>query len=59
MTKRFAVRKLDTENPWWFVVDLTVPGAALLADAAIVDRFLDHLAAHRDADLRNLKAGPR
>lgn len=51
--KRYAVRKLDTEDSWWFVVDLAVPGAAILAEAAIVDRFPSYEAAHRHADAYN------
>lgn len=51
--KRYQVRKLDTESRWFYVIDTTVPGAALLDPDAIVARTTSSRMAHQKADELN------
>lgn len=44
---RATVRKLDTEDPFFYVVDLNVPGAALISPESVLDKFLTSNAAYK------------
>lgn len=44
--KPFAVRKLDTEDFWFYVVDLRIDGAMLISPESIVDKFRSSNDAH-------------
>jgi hypothetical protein len=56
MPKPFAVRKLNTDEPWWYVVDLRVPRAALLDPAAVVAKVRDRNTAKEHAAKLNARS---
>lgn len=49
MSDRFVVRKLDTEDPTFYVVDSRVPGYELICEASIVSGTKSSLTAHARA----------
>lgn len=44
VSERYAVRKLDTGDDRFYIVDLTVPGAGLIASEAVVEVSTNYLA---------------
>lgn len=51
--RRYVVRKLDTESPWFYVVDTMIPGYVLIDPASIVGRYTSWCDAHGAADALN------
>lgn len=56
-SKPYAVRKLDTDDPYWHVVDLRIPDAAILAEGSVLDVYLQSASAHRAAEFLNANDG--